>query len=38
MKMIDVNEDLNKCAQCLTIGYSVDRDGWKKVVDAATVL
>jgi hypothetical protein len=33
-----VNEDINKCAQGLTLEDSIDRDRWKKVVEAAKVL
>jgi hypothetical protein len=32
------NEDINKCAQELTLEDSIDRDRWKKVVKAAKVL
>ncbi|XP_016663902.1 putative nuclease HARBI1 [Acyrthosiphon pisum] len=33
-----VKEDINKCAQGLTLEDSIDRDSWKKVVEAAKVL
>jgi hypothetical protein len=31
-------EDINKCAQGLTLEDSIDRDSWKKVLEAAKVL
>jgi len=37
-KIDRVKEDINKCAQGLTLEDSIDRDNWKKVVEAAKVL
>ncbi|XP_050053485.1 uncharacterized protein LOC126549097 [Aphis gossypii] len=33
-----IKEDIDKCAQGLTLEDSVDRDSWRKVVEAAKVL
>jgi hypothetical protein len=35
---IPFDEDINKCAQGLTLEDSIDRDRWKKLIEAAKVL